>query len=175
MERDSREGRAAGREEQRLQMINFTVGGDEYAVEIQKVREVINFREITQLPKAPSFVKGIINLRGEVIPVIDLREKFGLSHEEYSAMTNVVIVEIGRKAVGVVVDSVRHVIRVAASDLAPSPPFIGGLSGKYVNGVAKLGERLIVVLDMEKILSASEMIALRSLGEQAAAPEEAKP
>jgi purine-binding chemotaxis protein CheW len=162
MLRDSKEARAVARE-QTLQMINFTVGGDEYAVEIQKVREVINFREITQLPKAPSFVKGIINLRGEVIPVIDLREKFGLSHEEYSPLTNVVIVEIGRKAVGVVVDSVRHVIRVAPSDLSPSPPFIGGLSGRYVNGVAKLGDRLVVVLDMDKILTAGEMIELRTL------------
>ena len=100
-----KDGKERGlRPEQTLQMINFTVGGDEYAVEIQKVREVINFREITQLPKAPSFVKGIINLRGEMIPVIDLREKFGLTHEAYSALTNLVIVEIGRKAVGVVVD-----------------------------------------------------------------------
>jgi len=155
-------------------MINFTVGGDEYAVEIQKVREVINFREITQLPKAPSFVKGIINLRGEVIPVIDLREKFGLAHEGYSPLTNVVIVEIGRKAVGVVVDNVRHVIRVAPSDLAPSPPFIGGLSGRYVNGVAKLGERLIVVLDMDKILTADEMIKLHSLETSSGASGEAE-
>jgi purine-binding chemotaxis protein CheW len=170
MERDSREGRAAERNEQRLQMINFTLGGDEYAVEIQKVREVINFRELTPLPKAPSFVKGIINLRGEVIPVIDLREKLGLAHEAYSALTNVIIVEIGRKAVGVVVDDVRHVIRLAPGEVAPSPPFIGGLSGKYVSGVAKIAERLVVVLDMERILSASEMIALRSL--PTAAPEE---
>ena len=162
MLKDSKDARAAARE-QTLQMINFTVGGDEYAVEIQKVREVITFREITQLPKAPSFVKGIINLRGEVIPVIDLREKFGLAHEGYSALTNVVIVEIGRKAVGVVVDNVRHVIRVAPSDLAPSPPFIGGLSGSYVVGVAKLGERLIVVLDMDRILTADEVIELHSL------------
>ncbi len=164
------------REGQRLQMINFTLGGDEYAVEIQKVREVINFRELTPLPKAPSFVKGIINLRGEVIPVIDLREKFGLAHEAYSALTNVVIVELGRKAVGVVVDEVRHVIRLPADNVAPAPPFIGGLSGRYVSGVAKLGERLIVVLDMEKILSASELIALRALPglrEPVGAPEEA--
>ena len=135
---------------------------------------MINFREITQLPKAPSFVKGIINLRGEVIPVIDLREKLGLAHEAYSALTNVIIVEIGRKAVGVVVDDVRHVIRLAPGEVAPSPPFIGGLSGKYVSGVAKIGERLVVVLDMERILSASEMIALRSLPESAAAREEAR-
>ena len=162
MAKDGKDSRAAARE-QTLQMINFTVGGDEYAVEIQKVREVINFREITQLPKAPSFVKGIINLRGEVIPVIDLREKFGLSHEGYSPLTNVVIVEIGRKAVGVVVDNVRHVIRVSPSDLSPSPPFIGGLSGRYVNGVAKLGERLIVVLDMDRILTVPEMIELDAM------------
>jgi purine-binding chemotaxis protein CheW len=75
----------------------------------------------------------------------------------------VVIVEIGRKAVGVVVDNVRHVIRVAPSELSPSPPFIGGLSGRYVNGVAKLGDRLIVVLDMDKILTVPEMIELDAL------------
>jgi purine-binding chemotaxis protein CheW len=151
-------------------MINFTLGGDEYAVEIQKVREVINFHELTPLPKAPSFVKGIINLRGEVIPVIDLRDKLGLAREAYSVLTNLIIVEIGRKAVGVVVDEVRHVIRLDPAEVAPSPPFIGGLSGKYVSGVAKLGERLVVVLDMERILSASELIALRSL--PTAVPEE---
>jgi purine-binding chemotaxis protein CheW len=147
--KEAKDARAAARE-QTLQMINFTVRGDEYAVEIQKVREVINFRELTQLP-------------GEVIPVIDLREKFGLTHEAYSPLTSVVIVEIGRKAVGVVVDSVRHVIRVAPGELAPSPPFVGGLSGRFVSGVAKLGERLIVVLDMDRILTADEMIELHSL------------
>jgi purine-binding chemotaxis protein CheW len=162
MAKESKESQAAA-PEQTLLMINFTVGGDEYAVEIQKVREVIDFREITQLPKAPGFVKGIIKLRGEVIPVIDLRERFGIAQEGHSALTSVVIVEIGRKAVGLVVDNVRHVIRVAPSDLAPSPPFIGGLSGRYVNGVAKLGQRLIVVLDMDKILTTDELNELSSL------------
>ncbi|UCF97561.1 MAG: purine-binding chemotaxis protein CheW [Spirochaetaceae bacterium] len=146
-----------------VQMINFVVGGDEYAVDIQKVREVINLCEITQLPKAPSFIKGIINLRGEVIPVTDLREKFGLPHAEYTALTNIIIVEIARKAVGVVVDSVSHVIRVGDNAIAPPPPLIGGLAGKYVNGVAKLQDRMIVVLDMEKILSAEEMVELKEL------------
>jgi purine-binding chemotaxis protein CheW len=160
--RESKDARGAAREPT-LQMINFTVRGDEYAVDIQKVREVIDLREITQLPKAPSFVKGIINLRGELIPVIDLREKFGLAREAYSPLASVVIVEIGKKAVGVVVDSVRHVIRVAPGELAPSPPFVGGLSGRFVSGVAKLGERLIVVLDMDKILTTDEMFELHSL------------
>ena len=157
---EHKEARGADQEQSIVQMINFVVAGDEYAVDIKKIREVINFREITQLPKAPDFVKGIINLRGDVIPVIDLREKFGLHHEEYSALTNIIIVEIAKKAIGVVVDSVSHVIRIPESEIAPSPPFVGGLSGKYVSGIAKLEERLIVVLDMEKILSAEEMIEL---------------
>ncbi len=162
-------------QETTLQMINFMVGGEEYAVDIQKVREVIYMREITPLPRTLPFVKGIINLRGEVIPVIDLREKFGLDHDAYTSQTNVIIVETSGKCMGVVVDRVSHVIRLSSGELAPPPPLIGGLSGAYVLGVGKLQDRFVVVLDIEKILTTAEMIELVKMAETApagpAAPE----
>lgn len=146
-----------------VQMIHFVMGGDDYAVDIRNVREVINMCEITELPKTPEYVEGIINLRGEVIPIIDLRKKFGLLREQYTALTNIIVVEVAAKAIGVVVDSVSHVIRVEETAITAAPPMIGGLSGKYVSGVARLAERLIVVLDMEKVLTAREIIELEKL------------
>ncbi len=160
---EQNETRSARREEETMQIINFTVGGDEYAMDIRAVREVINFHEITLVPKAPRFIKGIINLRGEVIPVIDLRERFGLEQTAYTAVTNIVIVELAKKPLGVVVDSVSHVLRLAQSEIASPPPLIGGLSGKYVTGVAKLRDRLIAILNMDRILSAEEVIELQDM------------
>ncbi len=174
---ESNETRSIRREEEMVQIINFTIGGDEYAVDIKAVREVINFHEITLVPKAPRFIKGIINLRGEVIPVIDLRERFGLEQTAYSALTNIIIVEIAKKPLGVVVDSVSHVLRLAQSEIASPPPLIGGLSGKYVVGVAKMKDRLIVILNMDRILSTDEVIELQDMDlllSQSESPEQGK-
>lgn len=166
-----KETRKLERQEEMVQIINFTAGGDEYAMDIQSVREVIVFHEITELPKAPRFIKGIINLRGEIIPVIDLRERFGLERASYTALTNIIIVETAKKALGVVVDGVSHVLRLAQSEIASPPPLIGRLSGKYVSGVAKLKDRLIVILDMDRILTAEEVIELEKMDSVLSQPE----
>jgi purine-binding chemotaxis protein CheW len=113
------------------QLISFVVGGEDYGIDIQRVKEVIRIREITKLPKCPVFVKGVINLRGDVIPIIDLREKFGLPHEEYTDMTRVIVVEVDEKSIGMVVDSVSHVIRLSEDEIEPPPPLIGGLSSEF--------------------------------------------
>ncbi len=165
---DERKGpRGTGPKHDYLQVINFQVGGDEYAVDIRSVREVTGLHEITQLPNAPPFVKGIINLRGEVIPVIDLREKFGIAQARYDDLTNIIFIELEGKVIGVVVDRVSHVIRLSSADISPPPPLIGGLSGRFVTGVAKLERGLVVILNMAKILTAEEIIELERL-EQAA-------
>ena len=147
------------------QLITFIVEKENYGVNIQEVKEVIKIREITKLPKAPSFVKGVINLRGDVIPIIDFRDKFGLEQMEYTDMTRVIVVEVDNKSIGVVVDSVSHVIRISHDEITPPPPMIGGIAEEYLIGIGKIGEDLIILIDIEKILTFEEKIELDEMEE----------
>ncbi|MEE9309283.1 MAG: chemotaxis protein CheW [Spirochaetia bacterium] len=142
------------------QLISFEVGNEEYGLDILGVKEVIRIREITRLPKAPSFVKGIINLRGDVIPIIDLRDKFGLENQEYTDMTRVIVVDVDEKLVGMVVDAASQVVRIPADQIVPPPPIAGGLSTEYIRGVGKLDERLVILLNIDRILTQEEKIEL---------------
>src|SRR5208337_6451 len=110
------------------QFISFAVGDEEYGLELLLVKEVIRVREITWLPKAPSFVKGIINLRGDVIPVIDLRERFGLGARGTAASARVIVVEAEQRLIGMVVDSASRAVRIPADQIDPPPPVLGGFS-----------------------------------------------
>lgn len=160
---DTREDKAAL--DGLTQLISFMIGKEEYGLEILTVKEVIRIREITRIPKAPVFVKGIINLRGDVIPIIDLREKFGLEIQEYTTMTRVIIVEVDGKSIGMVVDSVSQVIRIEKDQVEPPPPLIGGISAEYLRGVGKIGEKLIIMLNIDKILTVDEKIDLKKMEE----------
>jgi purine-binding chemotaxis protein CheW len=142
------------------QLISFSIGDEEFGVDIHTVKEVIKYREITSLPKAPAFVKGIINLRGDVIPIIDLRERFGMDRIEYSNMTRIIVVEVDGRSIGTVVDSVSHVIRIDSGQIEPPPPCVGKISADYIRGIGKVGERLVVLLRINKILTAEEKIEL---------------
>ncbi len=145
------------------QFISFSVGEEEYGLELLRVKEVIRIREITWLPKAPSFVKGIINLRGDVIPIIDLRDKFGLEAKENTAMTRVIVVEVEGRLMGMVVDSASQVVRIPADHIDPPPPVLGGLSQEFITGVGKLDDKLIILLNADAILTSDEIRALGSL------------
>ncbi len=145
------------------QLIGFFVGAEEYGLEILRVREIIRVREITRLPRSPGFVKGIINLRGDVIPILSLGERFGLERKEASADTRVIVVEIGGQLIGMVVDAVSQVLRVPADQIDPPPPIIGGLAREYVAGVAKVGDRLVILLNIDRILSKDEQVQLADL------------
>lgn len=145
------------------QLISFMVGNEEYAMEIVRVKEVIRTPTITRLPKAPSFVKGIINLRGDVIPIVDLRDKFGLEATEYTAATRVIVVDVDGKLVGMIVDAASQVIRIPTDQIEPPPPVAGGLPSDLIEGVGKIGDRLIVLLNIDMILSASERIQLEGI------------
>ncbi|HEY9593910.1 MAG TPA: chemotaxis protein CheW [Spirochaetia bacterium] len=145
------------------QFISFSVGEEEYGLELLRVKEVIRIREITWLPKAPSFVKGIINLRGDVIPIIDLRDKFGLEAKENTAMTRVIVVEVEGRLMGMVVDSASQVVRIPADQIDPPPPVLGGLSQEFITGVGKLDDKLIILLNADAILTSDEIRALGSL------------
>jgi len=139
------------------QLIGFTVGNEEYGLELLKVREVIRPRQVTWLPNAPSCVKGIINLRGQVIPIIDLRDRFGLPPAEDTAMTRVIVVEIEGRPVGMVVDSASQVVRVPVDQFDEPPPAIGEAARSFISAVGKIEDRLVTLMDVEKLLSLEEM------------------
>ncbi len=145
------------------QLISFAISDEDYGVDIQTVKEVIRHREITRLPKAPAFVKGVINLRGDIIPIIDLRERFGMDQQEYTNMTRVIVVEVEGRSVGMVVDSVSHVIRIEEGQIEPPPPCVGKKSEEYIRGVGKVDEKLIVLLHITRILTAEEKIEIDKL------------
>jgi len=138
------------------QLIGFTVGSEEYGLELLHVKEVIRMRQITWLPKAPACVKGIINLRGEVIPVVDLRERFGLEAVEQTAMTRVIVVEVEGRPVGMVVDSASQVVRIPADQFDAPPAVMGETAKEFITSVGKWGDRLIIMVDANRILSTEE-------------------
>ncbi len=148
-----KEGREAG---ELRQFISFSVGEEEYGLELLRVKEVIRVREITWLPKAPSFVKGIINLRGDVIPIIDLRDKFGLESKEATSTTRVIVGEVEGRLMGMIVDSASQVVRIPADQIDPPPPVLGGFSQEFITGVGKLEDKLIILLNIDKVLTVEE-------------------
>jgi len=138
-----------------IQLVSFMLGGEEYGVEVLKVREIIRMPEITKMPNVPHFIDGIISLRGKVIPIVSLRRKFGLSDHNYDVHTRIMIMDIGGRLTGFVVDAVSEVIRIPASDIQPPPPMVGGCAAEQdmINGVFSHEERLLVVIEAERLLS----------------------
>jgi purine-binding chemotaxis protein CheW len=139
------------------QLISFTVGEEQYGLELLRVKEVIRTRQITWLPRAPICVKGVINLRGEVIPIIDLRDRLRLQSIEQTAMTRVIVVEVEGQSMGVVVDSASQVVQVPADEFDPAPLLTGKKTRELIIGVAKMEGRLIILLDVDRILNREEI------------------
>ncbi len=144
------------RDEEILQLVTFHVGDEEFGVEILDVREINRMMEITRVPHAPDFVEGVINLRGQVIPVVDLRKRFGLGTIERDKNARIVVVELGDKVVGFLVDSVSEVLRVPRSVVEPPPPIVGGIDSEYIEAVVKLDDRLLILLDLQRLLTKNE-------------------
>lgn len=140
-----------------LQLVSFNLGNEEFAVDILKIQEINRMTEITKVPRSPEFVEGVINLRGKVIPVIDLRKRLGLAEEEQSKNTRIVVMNIQRKIVGFIVDSVSEVLRISSNTVEPTPPMISGIDSEYIRGVGKLDDRLLILLDVNKVLSSGEV------------------
>lgn len=135
-----------------LQLVTFKLGDEEYGIDILKVQEINRMTEITTMPKAPFSVEGVINLRGKVIPVVNLRKKFGLDIKEVDAQSRIIVVDIG-STVGLIVDSVSEVLRISSDTIEPPPPLTGGIGSEYIMGIGKLEDRLIILLDIDKLLS----------------------
>jgi purine-binding chemotaxis protein CheW len=143
-----------------IQLVTFSIGDEEFGVDILKVQEIIRTMEITRVPKAPAFVEGVINLRGNVIPIVDLRKRFGLETRKHDKHTRIIVIEISGMVVGFVVDSVSEVLRIPASTVEPPPPVVAGLESEYISGVGKLEDRLLILLDLDRLLSSEETMVL---------------
>lgn len=153
-------GEQAGEE---LQLVAFRLQGEEFAVDIQRVREVLKITQITPLPQALSFIEGVINLRGEVIPVVDLRKRFNIKNSQQTGESRIIIVEIDESQVGLIVDSVTEVLHLMSSAVDPPPRRLVGTRTEFIKGVGKLGDRLLIILDLQQILSTEEHVELEQL------------
>ena len=135
-----------------LQLVSFRLASEEYGIEITKVREIILMGEITRVPQTPEYIKGLINLRSTVIPIVDLRLRFALPQEKVSDETRIMVVNVAGKTIGIIVDAVNEVLRVSQKQIAPPPPTVAGLRREYLTGLVKLDKRLLILLDIDKIL-----------------------
>jgi len=135
-----------------LQLVSFHLADEVYGIEITKVREIILMCDITQVPQTPHYVKGLINLRSTVIPVIDLRSRFGLSESELTSESRIMVVNVGNKTVGIIVDGVDEVLRISSDQIAPAPPTVASVGNEYLNGLVKLEEALLILLDIDNLL-----------------------
>lgn len=147
---------------QEKQVVIFSLSREEYGLPITRVQEINRLAPITKLPQTPDFMEGIINLRGRVIPVIDLRKRFSIALAENTEDTRIVIVEIGGQTAGMIVDSVTEVLTLSLASIE-QPPASLSLNAKYIDGVGKVGDRLLILLDVDQILTNNEESVLRQI------------
>jgi purine-binding chemotaxis protein CheW len=145
------------------QFLTFALGQEEYGVEILKIQEIKGFSAVTPLPNAPAYVTGVLNLRGTIVPIVDLRQKLGMPSEAHTKFTVIVVVQVQGKTPGFMVDAVRDVLTLAADAIQPTPDLHGQLETAFLTGLAPTGdsgEKLVLLLDIDKVLTASEAIAV---------------
>lgn len=150
-----------------LQLVTFVVGSEEFAVPILSVQEINRMMQITRVPQSPPFVEGVINLRGKIIPVVDLRKRFGIGVEGDNADNRIIVVEVGGRVIGFTVDRVNEVLRIPASIVEPPPAMVCGIDSEYVQGVGKLEDRLLILLELGRLFGAGELEAAGSLAQAA--------
>jgi purine-binding chemotaxis protein CheW len=153
-------GASQGKSEELLQLVSFNIGEEEFGVDILKVQEINRMLDVTRVPNAPEYVDGVINLRGKVIPIIDLRRRFGMERKEHDKNTRIVVVELSGKVVGFVVDAVSEVLRIPKSVTEPPPPIVAGVEAEYITAVGKLEDRLLILLELEKVLAGDAAVTL---------------
>ncbi len=158
-----------------LQLVCFRMGGEEFALGIMRIREIVRPQRIARVPRAPSFVEGVINLRGEILPVVDLRRRLGLPGEADERRNRFLVVGLERNVAVFVVDEVTGVVRVPREAILPAPPLVRGIDAECLIGVLPIGDRLVMLLHPERILSAAESRELRQLSLEPAAAGEAGP
>jgi purine-binding chemotaxis protein CheW len=148
------------------QLVVFSLANEEYGVAITQVQEIIRQPEITRIPGMPLFIEGVINLRGRIIPIIDLRKRFKLEQQQVNDKTRVVVVDAGGQTIGLVVDSVSEVVNLPKDQVDPIPPSIASIDAEYLSGVGKLEKRIVILLDLVKLLGDLEKVAIDELGKK---------
>ncbi len=149
------------------QLVVFELANEFYGINIAVVESIIKMQAITQLPQTPAYLKGVTNLRGTVLPVIDLRNRFGLDAQKDTRQTRIIIVTMGNIKVGMMVDGVSEVLRISDESVEPLPPMINSVNSVFLKGIARLEDRLIILLEVEKVLDLNEQISLEALPLQA--------
>jgi purine-binding chemotaxis protein CheW len=135
-----------------LQLVSFKISNEEFGIDILSVQEINRMLQITKVPNTPDFIEGVINLRGRIIPVIDLRVKLGMMRKEHSKDTRIVVVDIKQKTVGFIVDEVNEVLRIPKSITEAPPDMVSGINSEYIISIGKLEDRLLILLDLEKMI-----------------------
>ena len=136
-----------------LQLVSFKISDEEFGVDILKVQEIIRMLAVTRMPNALPYVEGVINLRGKVIPVVDLRKRFGMEAKEHDKNTRVIVMELSGSVVGFVADAVSEVLRIPSNVTEPPPSVSSGVDVEYITAVGKLDDRLLTLIDLEKVLA----------------------
>ena len=139
------------------ELLTFTLGNEEYGIDILKVQEIRGYDAVTTIANSPDFIKGVINLRGIIVPIIDMRIKFSLGNVTYNELTVVIILNVAKRVVGIVVDGVSDVIALTAEQLKPAPEFSSSLDMQYIMGLGTVDDRMIIVMDIEKLMTSRDM------------------
>ena len=139
------------------EFLTFKLGAEEYGVDILKVQEIRGYGTVTRIPEAPEFVKGVINLRGTIVPVVDMRLKFRLGKAEYNSFTVMIILNVADRVVGMVVDSVSDVVALTPSQIRPAPELGSTVGAQFLTGIGALDQRMLILLDIERLMTSAEM------------------
>jgi len=148
---------AAGSAASSTEFLAFKLGREEYGIDIQKVQELRGYEAVTRIANSPEFIKGVVNLRGVIVPIIDMRIKFNIGTPTYDQFTVVVVLNIGKRVIGMVVDSVSDVIALDAKQIKPAPPTGGLVATNYLMGIGTLDERMVILLEIDKLMSSQEL------------------
>jgi len=148
-----------------MQLVSFKLGGETYGIEITKIREIILVGEITRVPETPHYVKGLINLRNSVIPVIDLRARFSMTENPRTSDSRIMVLNVGQRTIGILVDSVNEVLRVSTEQISPAPATVTSLSNQYMTGLVQLDHQLLILLDVDKLFSEESAMAMNGIFE----------
>ena len=138
------------------QLVIFDLAGEDFGIEIAAVESIVKMQDITPIPHAPEYVKGVTNLRGSVLPVIDLKSRFGIKVGEETRNTRIVVVTMGELKVGMIVDAVSEVLTIEDTVIEPTPPMVSTVATEFITGIAKIDKRLVVLLDLGRVLTAEE-------------------
>ncbi|OPY80763.1 MAG: Chemotaxis protein CheW [Syntrophorhabdus sp. PtaU1.Bin153] len=148
-----------------LQLVTFKLGQEEFGVDILKVQEINRMMDITRIPNAPPFIEGVINLRGKIIPIVDLRKRLGFLDGDGASekTTRIIVIELDGLVLGFIVDSVSEVLRIPENTIEPAPSIVGGIESEYIEGVGKLDNRLLILLELKRLFSSPDRNAIENI------------